>query len=156
MHYPIKEHLEDYLADPARQDLPPEFHAHIGTCRQCRDEVQRMHAQARLLHGLRYSKELEPVAGFYARVMERIEARRGSSIWYAFMEPAFARRVVFASMSLLVLLMAYMIRTEPASSLPPSSPEVVMAVAPPAQQRVGVNPQQDREAVLLTLATYRK
>ena len=156
MHYSIKEHLEDYLANAARRDLPAGFYAHLESCPPCREELEHIQTHARMLQALRASQELDPPAGFYARVMERIVIERVASIWSALLEPAFVRRVVFASVVFLVLLTSYMVGTEPGESLAASSPEVIMASEPHSHELSGESPEQDREAVLLTLATYRE
>ena len=57
-----------------------------------------------LLAGLKAPEEVSPRAGFYARVMDRIETQRGKSIWSVFLEPLFGRRLALASAILMVLL----------------------------------------------------
>jgi hypothetical protein len=156
MHEPIRENLEKYLSHPGDQDLPLEFRAHMESCEKCRKEAQGMEVQARLLRVLRASEEKEPYPGFYARVVERIEVQRAGSIWNAFLEPVFVKRIVFASLALLILLTGYMVTTEPRDTLSASSPEVIMAVEPQQQEVVGPNLEQSRERVLATLASYRE
>jgi predicted anti-sigma-YlaC factor YlaD len=153
MHHPIREQLEEYLRNAERR-LSPEFHAHLEGCEGCRIALEKMRGQARLLQALRQPEELEPGAGFYGRVMERIETRRPTSIWNAFLEPVFVRPVVFASVIMLVLLASYMISTEPRGALAASSPEVIMAVEPHPDELVGLNLERDRVTVLFTLASY--
>ena len=87
-------------------------------------------------------------------VTARIEAQSRPSFWSVFLEPAFGRRLMYASMTLVVLLGTYLISSE--SSEP-------LAVATTAEQylveenpAVGANPQQDRDAVLVGLATYNE
>ncbi len=155
MHRPIKEHLEDYLQHGTVRPLPAEFEAHLKTCEACRDEVGRMKAQATLLRGLSVNEEIEPAAGFYARVMRRIEAQRPVTIWDALVEPLFVRRTVYACIAVILVLFSYMVRTEPVEPMASTSPEFIMAVEP-RPQLAGVSPEQDRQAVLQTLATYQE
>jgi len=150
MHEPVKEGLEDFL----RENGSLEFAAHLETCRECRGEVERMREQALVLRVLRAEEELDPSPGFYARVTARIEAQSRPSFWNVFLEPAFGRRLMYASLTLVVLLGTYLISSE--SSEP-------LAVATTAEQylveenpAVGANPQQDRDAVLVGLATYNE
>jgi hypothetical protein len=50
-------------------------------------------------------EDLAPAAGFYARVMSRIEAQAPPSIWSFFLQPL-GMRIVYASLALAVLLFA--------------------------------------------------
>lgn len=156
MHYPIREQLEEYLRGEPNPEKLREFHAHMERCKSCRDQVQRMQTQTEMLRSLRSPEHVEPGAGFYARVIERIEAQRNASMWNAFLEPAFARRFVFAFAVLLILLGSYIVSTEPQNSLSASSPEVILAVEPYPNEVRGFDRQRDRQTVLVTLATYQE
>lgn len=148
MHEPIKEGLEDFL----RENGSPGFVAHLEACRECRGEVERMREQAAALRILRAEEELSPSPGFYARVMVRVEAQSRSSFWGVFLDPAFGRRLMYASLTLVVLLGTYLISTEPDTPLSASTPAAqYLAEEHPT---VGANPQQDRDVVLVRLATY--
>src|SRR5271166_1475455 len=98
MHQEIRHNLEDYLRggdddrEGSRLELPKEFHAHLGECGKCASELRVLEAQSQLLRSLRTPREIEPPAGFYARVMERIEAQP-ASIWSAFLDPKFGFRL---------------------------------------------------------------
>jgi hypothetical protein len=48
--------------------------------------------------------DVAPRPGFYAKVMDRIEAQQRSSIWSIFLEPVFSKRLAFASMAMILLL----------------------------------------------------
>ncbi len=115
-----------------------------------------MEAQARLLRVLGEAEEVEPAAGFYAHVMEIIEARRVASLGNVFLEPAFERRLIFASLTAVILLGSYLFYSERGPSFEPSSPVRIMAVEPLDQGKLGADPQRDREAVLLSLASYQE
>jgi hypothetical protein len=111
-----------------------------------------MQAQARLFGSIRPAAEVEPPAGFYARVMERIESQRRVSIWTVFSESPFGRQIAFASLVLAVLMGTYMVSTEPGE-------EIALRDSPAAEQVtpvLGPNQQQDRDAVLVNLATYQE
>lgn len=154
MHKPIRERLEEYLRGAGEQGHLVEFRAHLGSCGNCREEVGAMEAQARMLRILGQAEEVEPAAGFYARVMESIEARRVASLGNAFLDPAFERRLIFACLSAVIVLGSYLVYTEQGPSFEPSSPVTIMASEPLGQGRFGTDPQSDREAVLLSLASY--
>ena len=58
----------------------------------------------RLFAGLKADQEHSPRAGFYARVMDRVESSKGNSIWAAFLEPWFGRRLTLASAVLMLVM----------------------------------------------------
>jgi len=144
MHQPIIDGLEAYLAgEPSR-----EFVEHLADCPQCRETAESIADQTNLVRSLR-SPEIEPSAGFYSRVMERIEVQRPSSIWSAFLEPLFARRLVYASLALFVILSGIFLSTDgPMDQAVAGSVDDV--VAPVAQTAS----QTDRDTVLVQLSTW--
>jgi anti-sigma factor RsiW len=155
MHGLIRARLEDYLRDAPGRTLPPECEEHLRSCEECREELTWMREQSRLLHVLAPSEAMDPAPGFYARVMERIESQRDGSFWDVFLEPAFGRRILATSLALLGLLGGYLAFTEPGSHVVAAArPEAIMATEHPAG--LGVNVDQDRETVLVSLATYRE
>ena len=85
MHRVIQDRLEEVLAEPAS----PELAAHLNECEDCREEVSVMRRHASMLRALRAPETTPEVRpGFYARVMERIEAQRPINIWELFFESA--------------------------------------------------------------------
>src|SRR5208283_770468 len=91
-----------------------------------------------------------PRAGFYARVMERIEAQRPIDIWELFFDSAFARRIAMASMAMTVLFGLYLVSSERfaqpvAVAVEGSQPGITLAAGLP-----------DKDAVLVNLVTYRE
>jgi len=156
MHKPIKERLEEYLRGAGEQGHLVEFRAHLGGCESCREEVGAMETQAHLLRVLGEAEEVEPAAGFYARVVEIIEARRVASLGNVFLEPAFERRVIFASLAAVILLGSYLVYAERGPAFEASSPVTIMAAEPLDHGKFGADPQRDREAVLLSLASYQE
>ena len=149
MHEPIKENLEEYLMRSDGASLPAEFTAHLVSCAECRREIAVMEAQSRVVRVLKPHQELDPSAGFYARVLERIDAQRPLSIWSIFLEP-FGRRIAFASMALALMMGVYLFSAEP------GAPNVT---ALPGEDQaglvLGVTPDQERGAVFVDLASYR-
>jgi anti-sigma factor RsiW len=115
MHREISDHIEELLADSESDSSPGSpTHQHLSQCSDCRIEVERMREQTALLRALRppESFEAEPRPGFYARVMERIEAEGPISIWNVFIESAFGRRIAAASLALALLLGVYLVTSE--------------------------------------------
>jgi hypothetical protein len=148
MHEPIKEHLEEYLMRSHSARLPAEFTAHLASCAECRRELAVMEAHSRVVRVLQPRQELEPSAGFYARILERIEAQRPLSIWSIFLEP-FGRRIAFASMALAVMMSVYLYSTEPGAS------NAILADEDQPGLVLGATPEQERGAVFVDLASYR-
>lgn len=158
MHEPVKVNVEDYLA--GSDTLPREFTAHLGACEACRCEVAELKTQSLLLRKLRPREDVEPRVGFYARVVDRIETQRQSSIWSVFLEPAFGRRLAVASAVLAVLMGFYLVSSEPAGHQI-LHPSIAHGVVLPGEDEPGPvlgagDQDQDRGAVLVNLATYRE
>ena len=114
-----------------------------------------MQEQSSLFHALAAPPEAGPGPAFYARVMNRIEAQARPSIWNLFGESLFARRLMYASATLLVLLSSYMMSSGPAQEeqLAAGAPEVILA-GYTLPEPVSMDKQRDREVVLVNLATW--
>jgi anti-sigma factor RsiW len=148
--------LEDYLRGVPGRALPPEFEEHLRSCEECREELSWMQEQSQMLHVLASPQQVDPAPGFYARVMEKIESQQSGSFWNVFLEPAFGRRIMATSLTLALLLGSFVAFTEAKKNpAPEPNAEVLMAVQehPP---NLGANVQQDRNTVLVSLATYRE
>jgi hypothetical protein len=116
-----------------------------------------MREQADLFRSLSAPLEVEPRAGFYARVMDRIETQTPASIWSLFFDSAFARRIALASVTFTLLIGIYLVSSErmadatvviatPDWAFPDDMPTV-------RESAVGL---PDRDAVLVNLVTYRE
>lgn len=157
MHRVIRDHLEEVLAET--QQCEPRAVSHISQCEQCRSEVEGMRAQARLLRELRANAE--PRAGFYARVMERIETQGAASIWNVFSDSPFGRRIAAASMALLLLAGIFLYTSSIAPDQTATNPTVqfISGQLPDEDQsqQVLTSPgAPDRDAVLVNLVTYQE
>ena len=157
MHQEIRHNLENFLqgeeilqgedvSQSTGSKLPAEFHAHLGECRECSDELGSLETQAQLLRSLRGPRELEPPAGFYARVMERIEAQP-PSIWSVFLDRRFGLRLAVASAALVALLGTYLVTSEPGEPEFASSPAVVLTDTPQATVATNQVPAATEPAV---------
>src|SRR6476646_3523091 len=111
MHRLIRDHLEEVLTGDG---VKPEHPAgkHLAACEECRNEVAEMRGHSDLLRGWQSSVEVDVRPGFYARVMERIEAQSPASIWELFFDSVFGRRIAVASLALALLLGGYLVGTE--------------------------------------------
>jgi hypothetical protein len=171
MHQEISRHLEEYLKGEeslraSGPELPGEFYSHLGECEDCAQEVRTLQAQSQLLRSLRAPGDIEPRAGFYARVIERIEARP-ASIWSVFLDRRFGLRLAVASAALVALLGTYLVTSEPSGPELASSPAIVLTDTPRAtaanlqtetntEQAEVLQQKQQRDAVLVDLASYHQ
>jgi predicted anti-sigma-YlaC factor YlaD len=154
MHRLIQDHLEEVLreTDGVRVENGP-VAGHLSECHECREEVAAMRHQARELRALSITRDSlqddtpGPRAGFYARVMERIEAQRPIDIWELFFDSAFARRIAMASVAMTVLFGFYLVSSERSAQPVAVESQSGMTIA------AGL---PDKDAVLVNLVTYRE
>jgi|GraSoiStandDraft_5_1057265.scaffolds.fasta_scaffold28268_1 hypothetical protein len=158
MHGSIRERLEQLLAaGDAAAGLSRE--QHLSECKECSSELSLMRAQAQMLSTLRPPEEMEPSAGFYARVLQRIEEEGIESIWSAFRYSPFGKRLIYASLSIALLVGTYVVSEEArdghlsgdssvASNLPYDSPTEDDAP-------VFGNQAEQRDAVLVKFVSQR-
>jgi anti-sigma factor RsiW len=105
MHDVIRNGLESYLSGRLAPERLVALRAHLAECTSCCEMVTAFEQQSALFQSLRVSEEeVTPAPGFYARVMERIDAQRPISLWSVFLQPLFARRVLYASLALFLFL----------------------------------------------------
>jgi len=177
MHRHVREHLEEMLADKgptAGDPLSPQTHSaagpegHLAKCRECREEVKAMREQAALLREWRVpdTVEVEPRPGFYARVLERIEAEGPGSIWSLFFDSAFGYRIALASLALAALLCVCLVSSErffgsdsgvAEFSRPELRGQVIMGEDQAGLVLTGaVDSVPDQDSVLVNLVTYRE
>jgi hypothetical protein len=145
MHRVIEDHLEEVLAESGGESMRPAL-AHLAECANCREEVSVMRQHASMLRALRAPQNIaeeSPRPGFYARVLERIEAQRPIDIWQLFFDSSFARRIAMASMAMAVLFGVYLI----------SSERLDASRSPVAISQAGL---PDKDTVLVNLVTYRE
>jgi|SRR5579872_3668129 len=143
MHQVILDRLEDYLSG---SPCSREFTAHLDSCEGCRVEVLEMRELSGALSALKALEVLTPGLGFYARVAQCVDQQRPRSLWNIFwLDPAFGKRVAFASLMTLVVLGSYLISRETDYSAGPTKPETIMASQAPADSP---------DTMLATLASY--
>lgn len=152
MHEPIVGNIEEYLSGVRI----PQIEDHLKQCEECRSELALMMEHSTMLRSLQVTEGVEPVSGFYARVMNRIETQVKPSVWTLFGESLFARRLAFASMAFVLVLSAAFLANPPGEVLAPgASPEVIIAAEQEeSTPSLGYDQVKDREAILVQLATY--
>lgn len=149
MHNSTRDRLEELLTRGASQQ---ETNQHVGECPECSSELGVMREQAEWMRLLRPTQEAEPVAGFYARVLQRIEHHARHSIWYGLVYSPVGKRLAYASLSIALALGLYVMASE-------HFDQTQYAHAAKQQQRVSPEvsgastPAEQRDAVLVNLVS---
>lgn len=152
LHQLVQDNLEDYISGRGNPERRMHVREHLTGCRECREVVEAMQLQARWVQALRPPADAGPNAGFYARVMERIEAQGPVSFWAFFLDPLIGKRLVVASLSLIALLSAMALSSDHDPAIT-GGPVEIMANYEYAPTP-GIDQQQDRDVVLVNLATW--
>ena len=151
MHEPVRNRLEELLAKKNGVIEQGKSGLHLQSCSECLSEFKTMQAQSELFQSLRVPEELEPTAGFYARVLQTIENRTRRSVWAGFIYSPMRTRLAYMSLSLAVVLGAYVVAEEThESSL--EHQRVAMEQASVDAPVFG-SPTQQRDAVLANFAS---
>ncbi|MFL6415196.1 MAG: anti-sigma factor family protein [Bryobacteraceae bacterium] len=148
----MRDQLENLLAAGEPATGKTEGGAHLAHCPECSSELRVMKEQSSFLRSLRTGEELEAPAGFYARVLQRIEDRAKASIWAGFLRSPSRTRFAYASLSLALLLGMYVFVEEKAD-LDPHDQSVIAQQANSVDSVFGDQTQQ-RDAVLVNFASY--
>jgi hypothetical protein len=175
MHRHVRKHLEEMMAERGLQAGEGSVDAaqHLAECPECSEEVSAMRHHAALLREWRSPQEIEPRPGFYARVLERIEAEGPVSVWSLFFESPFGRSLALASLALAALLCICLISAERFSTDSPAVAQDVRPFAPDLRGQVVMGEDQpglaltgagissadaapDSDSVLVNLVTYRE
>jgi anti-sigma factor RsiW len=154
MHGSIRGGLEDLLSGKGPPARTEGLNEHLHSCGECSAELNTMSAHAALLRSLRAPDDAEPGAGFYARVMQRIEEHAKDSIWAIFVYSPFGKRLTFASLALAVMLGSYVIAQESRDGHLLADSMIAgqtLQYAVPVQ----CSPAQQRDAVLENFASLR-
>lgn len=151
MHGPIREKLEELLETGSLQE---ETSRHLAECQSCAVELKSMKEQSALLHCLRPSEEVEPAAGFYARVIQRIEDTTVRSVWSVFTEGAFGTWLAYASLALALLVGSWLVTTERHDGHLGSEPVIAHESPSGADMQVKGDQAHQRDVVLVNLASY--
>jgi hypothetical protein len=105
-----------------------------------------------MLKLLRAPEGLEPVPGFYARVLQRIEERAKESMWASILYSPLSPRIAYVSLTMALLLGSYVIAAESRDGHLNQEPAVVQPAhydAPVVGDR-----SQQRDAVLENFAAH--
>jgi predicted anti-sigma-YlaC factor YlaD len=151
MHEPVRNQLEELLAKKSGITEQGKSGLHLQSCPECSSEFTIMQAQSEFLQSLRAPEELEPAAGFYARVLQTIESRAKRSIWAGFIYSPVRTRLAYMSLSLAVVLGTYVVVEETHESHLEHQRVAVERASVDAP--VFGSPTEQRNAVLVNFAT---
>lgn len=159
MHEPLVSHLEEILQGKAVAAVKEAVYSHLAACPACATELGEVRQAAEIVRALRQTEILEPMAGFYARVMQRVEAQGRPSFWELLLDPVFGRRLVYGTGAAFLLMASFLLATtgeQPQMALTPVQMMVQPSAAPGAgpSSAFGDDLQRDREHFLVTLASF--
>lgn len=154
----LKDRLEEYLRSlgsdrPEDLAVVNDFQKRLGSVdEQTRRIVKHFEEHSRSLRSLRAPAGVAPEAGFYARVLERVEERRRASLWFQFLDQRFSKTLAYASLALLFVLSATIFWSDTPQYA--QNPVHVMA-EPERAANLGADQERDRAVVLVDLVTFQ-
>jgi hypothetical protein len=168
---PLEDGLERILEQGKLPAMDSELGQFLSAHPGAKQEVSEMIEISQMIRthlSVSSDEEMAPAPGFYARVMARVEAEAAQqTFWSFFVDPLFGGRLVLASLSLVVLLLAanfLAINPEPEAEMAQS--EISAPVDGPVLGAVLVSDgdelpvvessdaEADRGAALVQLTTY--
>jgi anti-sigma factor RsiW len=157
MHAVVMDSLEEYLSGTLEPAVERSIEAHLSTCQTCREEVRSMQDVSQLFVSLRPVEEVAPSAGFFAGVMQRVEAQRPAPSFAGLfaLDFVFGRRLVFASLMMLAVLGTYLVTREVEFPAGPA-PEAIMAVQQQQQELPSFVSAPPEDNMLVTLTAYEQ
>ena len=127
----------------------------LGTVRRARARTRRPSwAKASTWPVIRSRSPSLSVCGVPSE--ERIDVQRSASPLYAFLDLHLAHRLMYASLTAVIVLGSYLVYTERSPSFGESGPVAILASPTADRNLVGAHPAQDRETVLVALASYKE
>jgi anti-sigma factor RsiW len=159
MHEPLRSHLEEILQGRGLSSVRDAVQAHLASCPPCAAELNELQHSAKILRVLRQPEAPELRAGFYARVMQRVEAQGKPSFWYLLLDPVFGRRLVYGTCAAFLLMASFLLATSSSEQPDIAQTPVQIMVQPSTgaetpRPEFGDDIQRDREHFLVTLASF--
>ena len=163
MHEFVRDRLEELLAAeqldarlPVVHQKSQEVKNHLNSCAECSSEIAFMRAQAEALRTLRAPvvQGIEPGAGFYARVIQRIEQRSKNSIWSVFVDSPFGKRLAYTSLAIAALFGSYVVTLEARDGHLGGQGTVAQQLS--ADEECYGSQAQQRDAVLVNFASSQR
>ena len=158
MHEPVQSQLEDILQGRLRAAKRAAVESHLAGCQNCAMELREMRLHSGVMKTLRVNDAPEPPAGFYARVLQRVESQARPSFWNLLLDPVFGQRLVYGTGALFLLMASFLLATtggQPELAQTPVQMMAQPAAAPVVMQTgFGDDMQRDREYFLATMASF--
>jgi anti-sigma factor RsiW len=151
MHSVVMENIEEFLAGTLEPAEHRSLQAHLDGCELCREEVSAMQSVSVLFESLRTNSAVEPIPGFYARVMQKVEVTKPAPFFSGIfgLDAVFGRKLVFSSLLTLGILGGYLISRE-SSYTAGLTPDAVMA----QQTQAAFDSAPAPDSMLVTLTNY--
>jgi anti-sigma factor RsiW len=149
MHAVVMESLEDFLSGTLEPAERKAIESHLSACSMCREEVSGFQDISPLFGCLRADDPAAPAPGFYARVMQGMEAQKRQS-FFNFLDLSAARRMAFASLLTMAAIAGFLVSRDH-SSAPGYTPDSVMA-----QQNLPAFDSASPDNMLVTLTSYER
>lgn len=158
MHEPVRSQLEDILHGRLRAGRREAVEAHLAECADCVEELREMRLYSGAVRALKAIDVPEAAPGFYARVLQRVEAQGRPSFWNLLLDPVFGRRLVYATGAMFLLMASFLLATSGGQPELARTPVEVMAqprdYPAPMQAGFGEDVGRDREYFLATMASF--
>ena len=158
----IEQNLEEFLSGTLGGEKQAEFERKLESADEYTRRMVALFSQQGTLMRDTFQvpapmqDEMDPAGGFYGRVLERIEAQRSGIWWAAFLQPQFSSRLVMASLALLLLLSFTIYRTDATPPVTATASPVEILAIPASEGWNETTQAQDRNVILVDLATYRE
>ena len=158
MHEPLVSQLEEILQGRMTPAQRSNVDAHLAVCAECKEELQAMTSFTEVVRSLRAPAVPELRAGFYARVMQKVDEQGRPSFWNLLLDPVFGRRLVYGTGALFLLMASFLLATS--GDQPELAQTPVQMISQPAVTTVsmpggfGDDVQRDRERFLATMASF--
>jgi hypothetical protein len=158
MHEPVQTHLEALLQGRMRPEHRSMVDQHLAACADCAAEVATMRTYSKVVKTLRVAEVPELSAGFYARVLDRVEAQGRPSFWNLLLDPVFGQRLMYATGAAFLLMASFLLATS--GNQPQLAQTPVQMIAEPSNMpqpvpvSFGDDMQRDRERFLATMASF--
>ena len=150
----VRERLEDYLSGTLSAQQEAELESHLQEHPEDAAELALYGESSGLFENLRAPEGVEPAGDFYAHVMQRVEEQRAVTFWMFFLQPAFARRLVFGGLMWLALLGGYVVTFDSIGGTSTVHVAERMLSEPPSPEfnvRLGSDIEQNRNSMLAVL-----
>lgn len=164
MHRVVVKSVEGYLCGSLERAEERAVEAHLAVCLKCREELRGMQAVSGMLGSLRSpaaasgvvteavsESAVAPAPGFYARVMQNVEARKATPSFAGLfaLDFAFGRRLLVSSLVMLVLVGGFLVSRE-AGHVGGPAPDSILA----QQNAPGFDSAPASDSMLATLTSY--